>query len=48
MKYSGIDLHLNNCMVAVIDEQDRMVYRKRLANDRVQSSRMHLPEEYCD
>jgi len=33
MKYSGIDLHLNNCMVAVIDEQDRVVYRKRLAND---------------
>jgi transposase len=33
MKYSGIDLHSNNCVVAVIDEQDRVVYRKRLAND---------------
>ena len=33
MKYSGIDLHVNNCMVAVIDEQDRVVYCKRLAND---------------
>ncbi len=33
MKYSGIDLHVNNCMVAVIDEQDRVIYCKRLAND---------------
>jgi transposase len=33
MKYSGIDLHANNCVVAVIDEQDRVVYCKRLAND---------------
>jgi transposase len=33
MKYSGIDLHANNCVVAVIDEQDRVVYCKRLANN---------------
>ncbi|MDH3287543.1 MAG: hypothetical protein OEP48_07455 [Betaproteobacteria bacterium] len=28
-KYSGIDLHSNNCVVAVIDEADQVVYRKR-------------------
>lgn len=33
MKYSGIDLHSNNCVVAVIDEADRVLYRKRLPND---------------
>ncbi len=25
MKYSGIDLHSNNCIVGEIDEQDRLV-----------------------
>jgi hypothetical protein len=33
MKYSGIDLHSNNAVVAVIDDQDRVHYCKRLAND---------------
>jgi transposase len=33
MKYSGIDLHSNNCVVAIIDEADRVLYRKRLPND---------------
>lgn len=33
MKYSGIDLHSNNAVVAVIDDQDHVLYRKRLAND---------------
>ena len=33
MKYSGIDLHSNNCVVAVIDEAERVLYRKRLPND---------------
>jgi len=31
--YSGIDLHSTNSMVAVIDEADRVVYRRRLPND---------------
>ncbi len=31
--YCGIDLHSNNSVVAVLDEQDRTVYEKRLAND---------------
>lgn len=26
MKYSGIDLHSNNAVVAVIDDQDRVLY----------------------
>jgi transposase len=33
MKYSGIDLHSNNAVVAVIDDQDRVLYCKRLSND---------------
>ena len=31
--YCGIDLHANNSVVAVIDEQDQTVYEKRLPND---------------
>jgi transposase len=31
--YAGIDLHSNNSVLTVLDEQDRMVYAKRLAND---------------
>jgi len=31
--YAGIDLHSNNSVVTVLDEQDRTVYAKRLAND---------------
>ena len=34
MKYSGIDLHSTNSVVAVIDEADRVLYCKRLPNDR--------------
>jgi transposase len=33
MKYSGIDLHSNNCVVTVIDEEDRVVVERRLPND---------------
>jgi transposase len=31
--YCGIDLHSNNCYVVVLDEQDRVVYQRRLRND---------------
>ncbi|HSO83823.1 IS110 family transposase, partial [Thiocapsa sp.] len=31
--YGGIDLHSNNSVVALLDEEDHVVYRKRLAND---------------
>ncbi len=31
--YGGIDLHSNNSVVVLIDEQDRVVYEKRLRND---------------
>ena len=33
MKYSGIDLHANNSVVSVLDEEDRVVAEKRLPND---------------
>jgi transposase len=31
--YCGIDLHSNNHLVVVIDDEDKRVYEKRLAND---------------
>jgi len=33
MKYSGIDLHSNNSLVTVTDEEDRVVAERRLPND---------------
>jgi transposase len=33
MMYSGIDLHSNNSVVAVIDDNDRVVAQKRLPNE---------------
>lgn len=31
--YCGIDLHSNNSVVAILDEQDRVVFQERLVND---------------
>ena len=31
--YGGIDLHSNNSVVALLDEDERLVYRRRLANE---------------
>ena len=31
--YCGIDLHSNNCFVTLTDENDRVVFEKRLPND---------------
>ena len=31
--YAGSDLHSNNSVVLVLDEQDRVVFAKRLVND---------------
>jgi transposase len=36
MKFSGIDLHSNNSVVVISDEQDGAVYRRRLPNDLAQ------------
>ncbi len=33
MKYCGIDLHSNNCVVIISDEEDRIVFNRRLPND---------------
>ena len=33
MKYCGIDLHSNNSVVIVSNEEDRIVFSKRLPND---------------
>jgi transposase len=32
-KFIGIDLHSNNSVVVVSDEEDRVIYQKRMAND---------------
>ena len=32
-KYSGIDLHSNNCVVAVIDDDERVLCQNRVPND---------------
>jgi hypothetical protein len=32
-RYDGIDLHSNNCVVVVLDEEDGVVYEKRLPDD---------------
>ena len=31
--YGGIDLHSNNNVIALLDEEDKVVYRRRLPND---------------
>src|SRR5438552_17135660 len=31
--YGGIDLHANNSVVVLLNEQDEVIYRKRLPND---------------
>jgi transposase len=33
MMYSGIDLHSNNSVIAIIDDADRVVAQKRLPNE---------------
>ena len=33
MKYSGIDLHSNNCVITIIDETDKVIVERRLPND---------------
>jgi len=33
MNYSGIDLHSNNCVIVVSDETDRVLCKRRVAND---------------
>ena len=33
MLFCGIDLHSNNCLVVVSDDNDKVVYSKRLPND---------------
>lgn len=33
MRFCGIDLHSNNSVVVIVDEQDRVIYSKRHAND---------------
>jgi transposase len=32
-KFIGIDLHSNNSVVVVSDEEDRVIFQKRIAND---------------
>jgi len=43
MKFSGIDLHSNNSVVVVSNEEDRIVYQRRLPNDLQQILRHWRP-----
>ena len=31
--YGGIDLHANNSVIVLLNEQDEVIYQKRLANE---------------
>ena len=31
--YGGIDLHANNSMIVLVDDQEQVVYEKRTPND---------------
>ena len=31
--YGGIDRHANNSVIVLLNEQDEVIYRKRLSND---------------
>ena len=39
--YCGIDLHSNNSYIVLLDEQDRVVFQKRIPND-LKSILQHL------
>ena len=43
MRYRGIDLHSNNSVVVVIDEEDRVVMQKRLLNELSKIIAMLMP-----
>ena len=43
MTYSGIELHSNNSVVSVTDEEDRVVAEKRLPNDLVKILGLLMP-----
>jgi hypothetical protein len=36
MNYCGIDLHSNNCVMIVSNDEDRIMYQKRLPNELAQ------------
>ena len=36
--YGGIDLHANNSVVVLLNEQDEVIYQKRLPNDLLMSA----------
>ena len=44
--YGGLDLHSNNSVINIIDEQGKVVFRKRIAND-LDSVKAHL-QQYAD
>lgn len=33
MRFCGIDLHSNNCVVVITDDQDRVLVKRRCPND---------------
>ncbi|TXI23610.1 MAG: IS110 family transposase, partial [Nitrosomonas sp.] len=41
--YCGIDLHSNNHVVVIIDEEDKRVFERRLSNDLSQTLKVLQP-----
>ena len=44
--HGGLDWHSNNSVINIIDEQSKVVFRKRIAND-LDSIKAHL-QQYAD
>ena len=45
--YSGIDLHANNSVIVLLNEQDEVIYRKRLPNALPTILEQLAPYTYC-
>jgi hypothetical protein len=45
--HAGIDLHANNSVVVVIDEDDRILYQKRLHNELKYCCKRWHPTRTC-
>jgi len=43
--YAGIDRHANNSVVVVLDEQEHVVYQKRLRNELAEMLPALLPDQ---
>lgn len=45
--YGGLDLHSNNSVINIIDEQGKVVFKKRIVND-LDKIKAHLLQYFDD